>query len=557
MSKPNYILEYYNKIKSGEIPVSKKIDKQYEKIVDELHHPKDEYIFDINLASKPIEFIETFCKNSKAPFAGQPVKLLLWQKAMIQSVYGFVDIKTHMRRCRQVFILCGRKNGKSTLTSGIALYGLIEEHGAQVICAATKREQAMQVFTEAKNMVMQSPYLQKHIRKRKSDLYLPATMSTFMPLASQTKSLDGLNVSLGIIDECHAIKDRELYDIVLQSQSARSQPLMIAITTSGFVREGLYDNLYEYASKILDGQVVDDSFLSFFYEMDNENEIENLDLWIKANPSLGVVKSFDTLKSNVERMKNDISFKGTCLTKDFNIPSNKTDTSWLPFDIIQKSFSDFNIENFKGSYAIGGMDLSSSGDLTALTLILQYKDEDVKYIYQHYFLPKDQLKTHKADGVPYSLWSQQGYLSFCEGNKIKQEDVIQWWVDCVQTLGIVPIGIGYDRWGATYIKEILIKKGFKMEPVGQGFRDISPAMQDLGLEFCAGHIVYNNPILKWCLINTQQTIDPAGNVKFDKSKNRTQRIDGAASLITGWKVLIDNYDNFQNMIKPKGGENHQ
>ena len=235
----NYILQYWQGIQSGEITVSKRIKQIYQKTVDELNTPEPPFVFDIVKASRPIEFIERFCKHSKSKWLGKPIKLELWQKAMIQVVYGFVHADTGLRRAREWLILVARKNGKSTLSSGIGLYEMLNENGSQVVCAATKREHAKIVFDEALNMVRQSKDLSKHIKKRKTDLYYPSRLSTFQPLCSQSNSLDGLNAQLGIIDECHAIKDRNLYDVVRQSQSSREQPLMLTISTSGFLRESL------------------------------------------------------------------------------------------------------------------------------------------------------------------------------------------------------------------------------------------------------------------------------------------------------------------------------
>ena len=247
----NYILDYWDKIQSGEILVSKRIKQLYDKVVKELENPKPPFIFDIELATRPITFIENFCKNSKGQWAGKTIELMLWQKAMIQVIYGFVHHKSKLRRVREIFIVCGRKNGKSVLTSGLGLYGMIEEDGAQVACVSTKTDAAKIVFNEALNMVKQSPNLNKHIRKRKSDMYMESTFSNFVPLSSKSNTLDGLNVSLGICDEVGAIRDRDIYDVIRQSMSARQQPMMFSISTAGFHREGLFDAQYKYGCDIL------------------------------------------------------------------------------------------------------------------------------------------------------------------------------------------------------------------------------------------------------------------------------------------------------------------
>jgi phage terminase large subunit-like protein len=546
----NYILEYWDKIQSGDIIVSKRIKQLYEKAVRELENPKPPFIFDIDLATKPITFIETFCKNSKGKWAGEPISLLLWQKAMIQVVYGFVHFETRLRRAREVFIICGRKCGKSVLTSGLGIYAMTEEGGAQVLCISTKMDAAKIVFNEALNMVKQSPWLAKNIRKRKSDLYMDAMFSLFQPLSSKINSLDGLNASFGISDEVGAIKERSLYDDIYQSQGARQQPLMFSISTAGFVREGLFDAQYKYGCDVLDGIIDNDSFLPFFYEMDEKEEIENPDLWIKANPSLRIIKSFDKLKTDVEKAKVDPTFMPTVLTKDFNIRETVSG-SWLTFDDLNNTAT-FDIEQFRGSYCIGGVDLSQIGDLTCATIICMRRNDPVKYIHQMYFTPEDYAyQKIKSDKVPYDVWRDKGLITFCKGNKVDTSDITRWFNDTViKKYGIIPINIGYDPAMSSNWQNEIQNYGFKITPVRQGYISVSPVMREMELDFKSKLINYNdNPILKWCLSNTQVVCDPAGNIKFDKSKNRKQRNDGMTSLYDAYKVLLDNQQDFLNMIK--------
>jgi phage terminase large subunit-like protein len=551
----NYILEYWHKIQSGEIVVSKRVKQLYQKVIDELEHPIEPYIFDIDLANRPISFIETFCRNSKGKWAGKPISLLLWQKAMMQVIYGFVNKDTKLRRVREVFVVTGRKNGKSVLTSGLGLFGMIEEQGAEVACVSTKMDAAKIVFNEALNMVKQSPYLNKHIRKRKSDMYMDDMFSNFKPLSSKSNTLDGLNVSLGICDEVGAITDRNIYDVILQSQSTRQQPLIFSISTAGFVREGLFDTLHKYGTDILDGRLTDNkipygSFLPFFYELDDPIEIDDPDMWIKANPSLGVIKSFDELKSNVERVKIDPTFVQTLRTKDFCIPGNVENAYLTPQELTNTAT--FNILDFKGSYFIGGVDLSETTDLTCATILMMHENDKTKYVLQHYFIPGDNAeKKIRQDKVPYDIFQNQGLITFCEGNRVDYNDVTNWFSDVVMgQYGIYPFMIGADRWNTQYWFKEMKDKGFPIEGVGQGYKSMSPTMKSLKADFQAHLINYNNnPLTKWCLSNCSIKPDPAGNIKFDKSKNRNLRIDGVASLCDAYFGLMENYGDYQNMIK--------
>lgn len=547
----NYILEYWNKIQSGEIVACRRLVQQYQKLVDELEHPQDPWVFDLEKANRPIEFIERFCKHSKAPWFGQPVRLELFQKAKIQAVFGFVHKETGYRRCREVFTLTGRKNGKSTEKAALGLYMLIGdgEGGAEVYSIATKRDQARIVFSEhAVPMVMQSPALSKHIKKRKTDIYFPVTFSKFEPLASDSNSLDGLNVHYAIIDELHAIKDRNLYDVIKQSMSARKQPLLDMITTAGFVRECIYDSIYTYACNVLDGVVDDERFLAFIYELDDRSEWTDFRMWEKANPGLGTIKSYEELAANVERAKNDPDFLPTVLTKDFNIRDTVAGT-WLTFDQINNEET-FDIEEFRGCYAIGGADLSSTTDLTCATLLMMKPGDEKKYVIQQYFLPEDLVEQRvKEDKIPYDKWAERGLLTLCPGNKVNYSDVTAWFMKLYQEYGIIPFWIGYDPWNSQYWIEEMKSMGFTMIEVRQGAKTLSQPMKEMGADLCAKRINYNNnPILKWCLTNTNVKRDDNDNIRPVKGQSNRQRIDGAVSLLIAYTVLFNNLQDYKNLI---------
>ena len=302
----NYIFKYFEKIKTGECVVSKRVYKQYEKLVNDIHDPNSKYIFDEKKAERPIKFIETFCKHSKGEWAGKSVILELFQKAYISALFGFIDKETGLRRYKESVFYVARKNGKSTMLSGIATYMLVAdgEPGAEIYSCATKKDQAKLVFDETLNMVKQSPYLTKHIKKRKTDLYFPLTMSKFQPLGKNSDTLDGLNAHCVIIDELHGVKDRNLYEVMKQSQSARRQPLLIMITTAGTVRECIFDDMYDYACSVVDETFEDDTFLPILYELDKKEEWTEEGAWSKANPALGTIKKIDDLKRKVEKAKN-------------------------------------------------------------------------------------------------------------------------------------------------------------------------------------------------------------------------------------------------------------
>src|SRR5699024_344890 len=263
----NYIQEYFKQMKDKKIVVSKRIYKQYERLVNEIDSP-GQYIFDEDKANKPINFIEQFCRHSKAEWAGHPVMLELFQKAYISALFGFVDKDTGLRRYKESMFYVARKNGKTTMLAGIALYMMIAdgEGGSEIYSLASKRDQAALLFDEAHNMIKQSPYLSKHVRKRKSDLYFEATYSKMEALSKNSNSLDGKNAHLAVIDELHSIQDRNIYEVMKQSQSARTEPMLVMITTAGTQRGNIFDDMYEYACNVVDGTFQDDAFLPIMYE---------------------------------------------------------------------------------------------------------------------------------------------------------------------------------------------------------------------------------------------------------------------------------------------------
>lgn len=541
----NFILEYWKGIESGKYTVSKRVYRQYKKLVDDIRNP-GKFIFDEARANKPIEFIEKFCKHSKGEWAGKPVILELFQKAYISALFGFIDRDTGLRRYRETMFYVARKNGKTTMLSGIAAYMMVAdgEGGAEIYSTATKRDQARILFDETHNMVKQSPDLSRHIKKRKSDLYFPLTMSRFQPLGKNSDTLDGLNGHCVIMDELHGVKDRNLYEVMKQSQSARRQPLLIMITTAGTVRECIFDDMYAYACNIVDGKFEDDSFLPILYELDDREEWTDFKAWEKANPGLGTIKKVDDLIRKVEKAKNSPKDISGVLTKDFNI-RDTISSAWLTFDDINNEET-FDISIFKNCYAIGGADLSITTDLTAATLLMMDKDTEKRYIHQMYWLPRDNFeKRVQQDKIPYDKWLQRGLLRLCNGNSINYSDVTAWFLEMLNDGGITPLWIYYDSYSAKYWVEEMESHGFKMVRCIQGAKTLSLPMQMMGADLQAKKINYNNhPILKWCLTNTGIQTDRNGNIVPVKNQAAKMRIDGAASMLDAYVGLFEHYEEF-------------
>lgn len=550
MSKENYILTYWDQIQTGEVIVSKRVRKQYQRIIDDIENPKKGYHFDLDRAARPVTFIERFCRHSKGEWSGKPVKLELFQKAYIMALFGFIDDLTGYRKYRESLFMVARKNGKSTMAAGIALYMMIadNEPGAEIYSVATKKDQAKIIFDETQNMVKQSPDLSRYTRKRKTDLYFDPTMSKFEPLGKNSNSLDGLNAQLVVIDELHGIRDRNLYEVMKQSQSARRQPLMLMVTTSGTVRENIYDDIYAYACGVVDGAFEDETFLPIIYELDEKNEYKDPSKWMKANPGLGVIKKIDDLENKISRAENSPNDLAGILCKDFNVKMNTYNT-WLSWDDINNE-SVFDLDQFRGSYFIGGADLAKCGDLTAATALMMNPQSEERFITQMYWLPKDTFNERvEADKIPYDKWVERGLLRLCEGNSINYSDVTAWFLDLVRVHGISPAWIYYDAWSARYWVDEMKSEGFNMVACRQGAQTLSLPMQQLGADLSAKKINYNNnPVLKWCLSNTSVTTDRNDNIIPAKANGPKQKIDGTASLLDAYVGLCDHYQEFRDAV---------
>ena len=546
----NYIAEYNERLQRGEIPACRRVKAIYAQLVAQSAQTGGKYVFDEALAQRPIDFIERFCRHSKGEWAGKPVKLELFQKAFIQALFGFIDAETGLRRYREAFFLVGRKNGKSTLLAGLALYMLIAdgEGGAEVYSTATKYAQARLLFDEAHNMVKQSPDLSRHMKKRKTDLYFMPSMSKLQALARNSDTLDGLNASFVIMDELHGVKDRNLYEVMRQSQSARRQPLLVMITTAGTVRECIFDDMYEHACAVADGAITDETFLPILYELDKRDEWTDPAAWIKANPSLGALKKADDLRIKVDRAKqNPVELSGV-LCKEFNIRET-VKTAWLSFDAIN-STDTFDMNTFRGAYCIGGVDLSITTDLTCASLLFMQRGSDQKYVAQMYWLPADNLRERvQQDKIPYDKWLERGLLRLCAGNTINYSDVTAWFTETVKQYELFPAWVYYDSYSARYFVEEMQMQGFNMVRCIQGAKTLSLPMQMLGADLQAHKVNYNNnPVLKWCLTNTGIQTDRNGNIVPVKNQSPRQRIDGTAALLDCYVGLYEHYNEFTGAI---------
>ena len=553
----NPILEYWDQITSGEVVVSDKVRRTYKKIVYDIEHP-GEYFFSSKRANHIIEFFENYCHHSKGKTGGKIVELELWEKAMLATVFGFIDING-IRKYRESLLIVGKKNGKSLLASGVGVYMLVgdSEPGPEVYAVATKRDQAKIIWTESKRMVRKSPVLFRRIKPLVAELSSEEfNAGTFKPLASDSDTLDGLNVHCALMDEIHQWKDgRKLYDIIADGVSAREQPLVFITSTAGTIREDIYDQKYEEAERVINGYFDDkgyhdDHFIAFIYELDNRKEWTDPKCWGKANPGLGTIKNYATLKAKVEKAMQNPAMVKNLVCKEFNIRETSTE-SWLTFEQLDNREL-FDLTELKPRYGIGGCDLSSTTDLTCATVLFMVPEDNRIYVLQMYFLPEDLLeKRVREDKIPYDQWYEQGLLTLTPGNKVHYKYVVEWFRKVQDEYDIYLFKCGYDSWSAQYFVEEMMNEFGKevMEPVIQGKKTLSGPMKSLGADLEKKRIIYNNnPILKWCLTNTSIDVDKNDNIQPAKGNQGTRRIDGMASLLDAYVTLEKNMEEYVSMI---------
>lgn len=552
----NPILEYWEKIQSGEIRVSNKIYRTYKKVVQDINEP-GEYFYSAKRANHILEFGENYCRHSKGKFGGKPVRLELWEKAHLATVFGFVDIEGN-RKYRESLLIVGKKNGKSLLASIVGLYMLTAdgEMGPEVYAVATKKDQSKIIWLEAKRMVRKSPALTKRVKPLVAELDTDFNDGVFKPLASDSDTLDGLNIHCVLMDEIHQWKQgKALYDIMADGVSAREQPLVYMTSTAGTIREDIYDQKYDEAEMVINGYddpegYKDEHFIAFIYELNSRKDWTKEECWEMANPGLGSIKNKQTLKDKVEKAKKNPLLVKNLLCKEFNIRETSSE-AWLTFEQANNT-EIFDIKKLKPRYGVGGVDLSSTTDLTAGKVIFKVPNDERIYVLSMYWMPEDLVeKRIIEDKIPYDIWIEKGYVRTCKGNKISYKDVKKWFVEIQEEKDIYLNMIGYDSWSAAYFVEDMQDYFGQstMIPVVQGKKTLSQPMKNLGADLENNLIVYNNnPVDKWCLCNTAVDIDKNDNIQPIKTSKPRRRIDGTAALLDAYVVLQNNLNEYMSLI---------
>lgn len=569
----NPILEYWDKIESGQETVGKKVRKVYKHLAEKCYNTSGEFHYDPRRGNHILEFAENYCVQSKGKYGGKLVKLELFEKALLAAMFGFVD-NSGKREYQIVILIEAKKNGKSLLASIVGDYLLTAdgERGPEVYAVATKRDQAKIIWNEAKRMVQKSPALFSRVKPLVAELQCPGNDGVFKPLSSDSNSLDGLNVHGALMDEIHQWRHGQaLYDIIIDGMIAREQPLAFITSTAGTVREDLYDTLYELAERVINGWndpdgYHDERFLPIFYELDDRSEWTKPECWKKANPGLGTIKPIKALEEKVKKAMANPDMVKNLVCKEFNIRETSTE-AWLTFEEVdnrdtyrldpvnKKFYWTHNGEEKElpyPRYGIGGADLSATTDLTAAKVIFCVPGTETIFVLSMYWLVDDLIEQRaREDKIPYDKWKERDLVRGSDGTEIDYRDVKAWFEYVNDVLDIHLSWIGYDAWSAVYwVQDMTDRFGESaMIPVRQGVKTLSAPMKSMGRKLGKKLIVYNNnPVDKWCLTNTAKKEDVNGNIQPHKTSKATKRIDGTAALLDAYVIYLDHQQEYIGMI---------
>jgi phage terminase large subunit-like protein len=504
--------------------------------------------FDRDDAQFVLDFF-SLLKHSKGKWAGETVVLEPWQAFIISCVFGWKN-KDGTRRFRTVHEEVARKNGKSTKLAGIALYGLTAdgEGGAEIYTAATKKDQAKITFDEAARMAKKCPSLRKRIRQVKNNLSVETTASKLEPIGSDSDKQDGLNVHFGLVDELHAHRTSGMWEVLESALGSRTQPLMWAITTAGFNKGGYCFQHREYAIKVLEGNVQDDTFFAAIFTLDKDDEWTDERNWIKANPNLGVSVNLKYLQDQCTKAREIPSSKVNFLTKHLNMWTDSA-TAWVDMEHFDACAKAFKLEELKGVKLFGGLDLASVSDISAF-VVMGWKN-DLLWIKPFFYLPEETAKARwKNNQVPYPQWAEQGWITLTNGN-VCDYNFIQADIKRLrETLTLADIG--FDRWNSSQLVINLQDDGAPMTEVGQGYLSMNPAMREFERLYLKELIQWDgNPVLRWMANNLVVAKDPAGNMKPDRNKSG-EKIDGMAAIFDAIARLMADEGEDSSVYEERG-----
>lgn len=548
-----YLWEYYQAIRSGEIIAGHELITELEKLIDDYDNP--DYYIDRSKALFKMSFMENCVRLTKSPFYGKPMKLMLWQKAFIETIYAWKMTEDGTDRFRRVLLLISRKNTKSEMCSGIALTELITgEDGSDIVCSSNDDNQANILYDAINTMRLMIDPQQKDTWKTQQYLRCNINGSKVFKLSDRTRNKEGRNINYAVVDEVHEMKDNTIVKSIEQSQSLKPNPKLILITTEGFVNEGYLDEELRKARSILNNE--DDSlaamrYLPWLYTQDSEQEVwKDETSWFKSNPSLGVVKRWDYLREQVDLARKSKADRMFTLSKDFNIKVSNSE-AWLTSD--QLSYSkEFDIEDFRGAVCLGGVDLAETTDLCSAKALLMRYDDKTKYIKSMYWIPESKLERSPDTeaGAKYSEWAKAGLIRIVEGNEIDVSLIADWYFELYKDFGIKTYKVGYDQRFANEFIKRMDEYSFETEMVYQNRYVLSSPMRLVEADIQDELINFNNnEIDRWCLENTAVQVWDTGHIMPIKIKGQSsKRIDGTLSLVMSYEMLRRHRTEFNNTL---------
>lgn len=525
-----YITEYNEAIRTKKVRVGKWIKKIYSLICEKIE--SNEYFFDAEKAEKAIEYIENFCHHSKG--RNDLITLELWQKAAVSAMFGIVD-KNGVRIFREVFIVIARKNGKSLFASAIISYMayIEDEYGQEIYCLAPKLEQANLVYDGFYQMIQLEPELAELAKKRRSDIYISESNTVIKPIAFNAKKSDGFNPQLVVCDELAAWQgDAGLkqYEVMKSALGSRTQPMILSISTAGYVNDSIYDELMKRSTAFLLGNSNEKRLLPLLYMIDDVEKWSDFEELKKSNPNLGVSVSEDFYLEEIAIAEQSLSKKTEFLTKYCNVKQNSS-VAWLPYEVIDALTGEkLDLNDFRECYCVGGIDLSQTTDLTSCCIIIE-KDGRL-YVFAQFFMPRNKIdELQEREGVPYRIYEKQGLIKLSGDNYVDYNDCFKWFVRLVEEYHIYPLQIGYDRYSAQYLIQQMKAYGFHMDDVYQG-ENLTPVIYEAeGLMRDGKLRIGDNNLLKAHLLNTALKVNSESRrVRIIKIEQRCH-IDGCAALL--------------------------
>ena len=498
------------------------------------------FYFDKESAIKAINFIEKFCSHTKGELAGKPFLLEDWQKEIVGNIFGWKSEETNLRKYRTVFIEVPRKNGKTTLCAAISLYMLFadSERGSEVYAAAGDRNQAGIVFEIAKGMILNSHELTSRSKVFRNSITHEAKGNFFQAISSDSKTKHGFNANCIIFDELHTQPNRDLWDTLTTSTGSRRQPLTMAITTAGYDKQSICYEVYNYAKKVEDGSIEDETFYPVIFEADEEDDISLESTWKKANPNYGISLRKEYMEQEARKAVSVPSYQNTFKRLMLNIWTD-SQTQWIGHNEWIECATDFDYKSLDGMKCWGGLDLASTRDISAFVLVFEVEK---KYVFLPFlFIPEDNAKKRSdRDGVDYMTWIKQGNVIATPGD-VADYNFIRAKINELSVKYKIQ-SIAYDRWNASMLVTELMNDGANMSPFGQGFVSMSAPTKELEKLILSKEIVHdNNPAMNWMLSNVAVMEDPAGNIKIAKNKSK-EKVDGIVSMVMALGEFMDGED---------------